>query len=341
MILAFCVIVYALAINQTFINKLKRDRYFDHLTPSISGKNSFYQRIFIRSDRWRYGDLYGLSYLHAYKFQLEPFRQYAKKTAISKAGKILYIIGDSFLADKTLQGAFDNFDDVIFLDRRYPLPETILDKTKQNYLVMEFAERNLVSYNLSGPKASDEAGMPVNIADRISRAVFNKDLSRNIDLLLFDDRAFTPVKELKAAINYDLFGRVAKEVAVSTDKKRLMLAITVDTSFRESAFRKITDAEIKTICGNLKNAEKYYRSKGFKAVFLSIVPNAVSIYDYRRMPYNHLLERVEKNIDFPVISIFSVFQKSPENLFYRSDAHWNPEGLNKWVSVTNKTIKNR
>ena len=361
-----CLLVFILstgilltAMNQAFVNKIKKDRYFDHLTPPGVYHRSLYYRLFVRSDRWRYGDLYGLSFLPDYKLKLEPFRVYNRNSRQPATGRILYIIGDSYLADKSLDGAFGKFDEVHFLDRRFPFGPIALDSTKQNYLIMEFAERNLPDYDIKKtvekrwsqagitagsnfkamPKndGTDDPDLPKTFAARINKAAFNKDLSRNLELLLFDDKLFTPLKELKATINYMLFGRVAKEVAVSTDKKRLLLNITVDTSYRESAFRNLSDHELRLLVDRLDDAKKYYFSIGFKRVFLSVVPNAVSIYDAKRMPYNHLLEQVEQNNRFPVISVYDQFRNCPDNLYYRSDAHWNPKGLDIWVSQVNKS----
>ncbi|WP_428328415.1 hypothetical protein [Mucilaginibacter sp.] len=347
------------SMNQTFINKIKSDRYFDHLKAPTGYNSSLYYRVFVRSDHWRYGDLYGVSFLHDYKFPLEPFKEYNRDGRKPLTGRILYIIGDSYLADKTLSGAFDGFDNVVYLDRRFPFGPITLDSTRQNYLIMEFAERNLndyalgktaekrwaakdiaakLNFNPTTANSAADAYLPTSIPERINKVIFNKDLSRNLELLLFDDKLFTPIKELKAAINYKLFGRVAKEVAVSTDKKRLLMNITVDTSNRESDFRNVNDGELKKLIGNLDDANKYYLSIGFKKVILSVVPNAVSVYDDKRMPYNHLLERVEQNNRFPVISIFNKFKTAPDNIYYRSDTHWNPTGLDTWIKEVNKNI---
>ncbi|WP_214073508.1 hypothetical protein [Mucilaginibacter sp. dw_454] len=348
-------LVLLVAMNQSFINRVKQDRYFDHLN---TGKrdNSVYHRLFIRSDRWRYGDLYGLSYLHQYKYQLEPFHQYTSRETGAANNRVLYIVGDSFLADKRLKKAFSDFDEVIFLDRRFPYGPIVPDTTKKNYLVMEFAERNLVGYDLQTTETTWSAddikqhknfdalaakqsppGLPHGL-ERISGLIFNKDLSRNLELLLFDDRLFTPVKEFKAAINY-CFGRVAPEVAVSTDKKRLFLNMTVDTTQPESAFKPHTDNDIAQINQKLAAADSYYQSIGFKGVFLSIIPNAVSVYDRNRMTYNNLLTRVETKTTVPVISIDSAFRQDHRNLFYKSDAHWNPAGFDEWVGLTDSYFK--
>jgi hypothetical protein len=353
----FSVLVFLTAMNQTFINRIKKDRYFDHLNAPGAFNRTLYYRVFVRSDKWRYGDLYGVSYLPEYKFPLEPFSRYEKKNAPPPTGRSLYIIGDSYLADKTMDGAFRDFDEVVFLDRRFPFGPIRLDSTRQNYLIMEFAERNLNDYALSttaekrwtpaqlrakinfsgqAENMQGETNLPTGIADRLNRALFNKDLSRNLELLLFDDRFFSPFKQFKAYLNYKYLGRVAKEVAVSTDKRRLLMNITVDTSYRQSVFREVDDRELSRLTGNLNTAQAYYRSIGFKKVILSVIPNAVSVYDARRMPYNHLLERVEKNNLFPVLSLWKAFKSSNSNLYYQSDTHWNPRGLDLWINTVNK-----
>lgn len=353
-------IVLVTAMNQSFMNRVKQDRYFDHLTPNSPGRNSLYHRLFIRSDRWRYGDLYGLSYLPAYKFPLEPFKLYDRSAGKPVNNRILYIIGDSFLADKTLSGAFDGFDNVIFLDRRFPFGPIKLDSTKQNFLVMEFAERNLNDYsffrtdevkwsqaairsrlfNASTVPPEAASNVSTSIFARLNKLLFNKDLSRNLELLLFDDKSFSGIKEAKAALNYSLFARVAKETAVSTDKKRLFLNVTVDTSSIQSTFRPKSPKEMEGINSNLQDAGCYYTAIGFRKIFLSVIPNPVSIYDEKRALYNHLLERIERSSGLYPISLFDRFKREKQNLYYRSDAHWNPVGMDAWVTETNKVLQN-
>ncbi|HEX3384133.1 MAG TPA: hypothetical protein VHS53_03035 [Mucilaginibacter sp.] len=348
------------AMDQTLINKLKQDRYFDHLTPPNAGKNSMYHRLLIRSDRWRYGDLFGLSFLPGFKFKLEPFKTYPKEPGRPVSKKVLYISGDSFLADKTLTGAFDGFDDVIYLDRRFQFGPIRLDSSKENYLVMEFTERGLIGYNIdkTGETKWTESDLkaranfniaaaakgpvfklPTSIWERLNNTLFNKNLSRNLELLLFDDKIFTPAKELKATINYKLLGRVDKNVAVSTDKKRLFVNGTVDTASKLSDFRPLSDKEIDTIVNNLDAANRYYRSIGFRKVVLTVIPNAVSVYDEKRAPYNRLLERVEQGNRFPVVDVYGAFMHAQVNLYYRSDTHWNPAGLDLWIKAMNQSIK--
>jgi hypothetical protein len=357
-ILIISVVLLVSAMNQSFINKIKFEKYFDHLNPQMIQENAWYKAAFVHSDRWRYGDLYGVSYLQPYKIDLEPFKQYNQKPGRRNTNSILYIIGDSFLADKTLSGAFDAFDNVIFLDRRFSFGPIKLDSAKQNYLMMEFAERNLNGYDISktdetrlttdeikrgvnfgnAPVQAGSQPPPASLFERLNKIIFNKDLSRNLELILFDNKLATPFKEVKASLNYRLFNRVANEVAVSTDKKRLLFNITVDTANLQSVFRPKPEREVDSIVNNLDIARDYYLAIGFKKVFLSVIPNPVSVYDSKRMPYNHLLERVEQKTDLPVISLYKIFKTDQRNLFYRSDSHWNPQGLDIWVNEVNKVL---
>lgn len=335
------------AMNQGFINKVKQDRYFEHLTPQDASSRSLYQQIFIRSDRWGYGDLYGICYLPQYRLKLIPFRTYNDRSdsAASTTNRVLYIIGDSFTADKLLNQAFTGFDKVIFLDRRFPFGPIQLDTTKENFLIMEFSELNVSAYSSKNSTEILSTGVatatvkPVSLFSRLGNIIFNKELSRNIELLLFDDKIFTPVKEFKAWVNYNFLMRLPKEVAVSTDKNRLLLNTTVDTNSPQSVFRPWSDTAVNELTHDLAADQERYLSMGFKKVFLSLIPNAVSVYDSKRATYNHLLERVETKTSLPVISVYNIFKADKRNLYSRSDAHWNTLGFEIWVNETNKVLK--
>jgi hypothetical protein len=333
------------AMNQGFINRVKQDRYFDHLTPDSAKPKSLYRKVFMRSDRWDYGDLYGISFIPEYRIKLIPFKTYDNRIDKKPTNKVLYIIGDSFTADKNFNNAFDGFDQVIFLDRRFPLGPIKPDTTKQNYLIMEFSELNIANYR---SKKSFEilndadippAFKPVSLPERLGNIIFNKDLNKNIELLLFDDKLFTPFKGIKAAFNYHILGRLPKEVAVSTDKKRLLLNSTVDTTSNQSVFRSLSNTEVDSVNTSLKADEQHYLSLGFKKVYLSLIPNAASIYDEHRFNYNHLAPRIENKTNVPLISVYNIFKQDKRNLYSQSDAHWNDIGYGIWVTQVNTVLK--
>ncbi|WP_462267062.1 hypothetical protein [Mucilaginibacter sp.] len=332
------------AMNQGLVNRIKQDRYFDHLTPGSAKPNSLYRKVFIRTSRWEYGDLYGISFLPEYRIKLQPFKNYNNRSNKKPTGKILYIIGDSFTADKLFDNAFSGFDRVIFLDRRFPFGPVRPDTTKQNYLIMEFAELNIAGYRskksfeIVTNTAITAAYKPVSIVEHLGNIIFNKDLNKNIELLLFDDKIFTCAKEVKASFNYYVLGRLPEEVAVSTDKKRLLLNNTVDTAAAQSVFRPLSEAEIDSVSANLKADEQRYLSLGFKKVYLSLIPNAASIYDEHRFIYNHLLPRIERRTSVPLIPVYHIFKLDKRNLYSRSDAHWNDTGYKIWITQVNHIL---
>ncbi|MET3979689.1 hypothetical protein ABIB62_002278 [Mucilaginibacter sp. UYP25] len=333
------------AMNQGFINRVKHDRYYDHLIPESARPQSLYHNVFMRTDRWQYGDLYGICFLPEYRLKLTPFKIYNNRDGKKPTNKILYIIGDSFTADKIFDDTFTGFDKVIFSDRRFPFGPIKPDTSKQNYLIMEFSELNTAGYRSkksfeitnaadlpTGPK-------PVGIFQRIDNIIFNKDLNKNVELLLFDDKVFSPAKEVKASFNYHILGRLPKEVAVSTDKKRLLLNMTVDTTSPKSVFIPLTDTEIDSVSASLAADQQRYLSLGFKKVFLSVIPNAASVYDAHRFTYNHLLQRLESRSSTPIISVYGLFKQDNRNLYSPSDAHWNDLGYGIWVRKVNEILK--
>ena len=87
--------------NQSYMNRVKQEKYFDHL--NSNKETSTLKHWFWKSDRWRYGDLYGLCFLPKYKQELAPFKSYATNAEALSSNKVLYIIGDSFLADKNIK----------------------------------------------------------------------------------------------------------------------------------------------------------------------------------------------------------------------------------------------
>ena len=332
------------AMNQGFINRIKQDRYFDHLRPGNEQISTLYRQLFIRSDRWGYGDLYGICYLPEYRLKLAPFEVYHyDKNDSPSANRVLYIVGDSFTADKIMDHAFAGFARVIFLDRRFPFGPVTPDPTKQNYLIMEFSELNISNYaSKNSFEISSRAAIPVfrplPLLTRLGNILFNKELNRNIELLLFDDKIFTPFKAWKGSLNYTLFNRLPPEVTVSSDKKRLLLNSTVSFSSKQSVFKPMTDPEVGKIVTDLSADRDRYLSLGFKQVFLSLIPNAVSVYDDKRAPYNHLIERIEARVTFPVIPVYTLFKNDSRNLYSRSDAHWNPAGFGVWVRESNRVL---
>ena len=76
---------------------------------------------------------------------------------------------------------------------------------------------------------------------------------------------------------------------------------------------------------------------GFEDVYLSIIPNRVSLLAPELGIYNHLVERVQDNpnLNMRTLDIFHIYQKNPLQYLSKSDTHWTVKGRNEWLKMIN------
>ena len=73
--------------------------------------------------------------------------------------------------------------------------------------------------------------------------IFNNKINTNIESNIWDISLFTPIKEIKANINYKLFNTVDNDVKISKSGTQLhFYSPTIDTSNNMSSFKNIPDA---------------------------------------------------------------------------------------------------
>lgn len=306
------------------------------------------------SDKYIYGDLYGFSYLSDYRIKLEK-----KPPLIStcqRPGNInLYMICDSYLwSFAKSDSIFCGVNKLKFVRWRYgEQVDEKMDTTKMNVLIIEVSER--LARDLLVDTAEMYASMkvcrdssnssfqyePETLWDKIKRYMFNETINQNIEFNLFDYVFLTPIKELKADLNYRIFGRTNKDVTVSKDKKYLFYAATTDSTKKTSSFNFVSDDEISKIIFCVNNAYRHFKSSGFDEVYLSIVPNPVTILEPNYGRYNNLMYRIQDRNDLlpPLINVYPLLDSSKALNYYRSDTHWNFDGFQIWVDETNRILK--
>lgn len=310
-------------------------------------------------DKFRYGDLFGISFLPGYKFEQAKEPTYVKKEKYNIPPVIdLYMINDSYLGfhlatDTNFYGIAkiyhkDWFDSVKI--------ETVLDTNKINVLLFEVTERYFRfisdSVTLKGEvqvykdpgqlkkKTQQEEGKKQGFWDDIFSFIFNPQTNQNLEFNAFDYHFTTPVRELKAQLNYKLFNRIAKEVVVSDHNQNLYFDVTIDTTQKSSSFNYLPDEEVKSTIAYLNATYKYYKNLGFDEVYFTIVPNTVSILCPRRDKYNGLIPKIthDTNLIMPMIDLYEIFMKSPTPVYYRSDTHWNDDGFTIWLNEFHKRL---
>ena len=301
-------------------------------------------------DDYRYGDLYRLSFLPQFKEKATKCQPAPISQKFDDIVSInLYIIGDSFTEEEWV-----NKNDFPIEKYQYvhwaKHANYQLDTTKRNILILETVERTFkdhfsqVADNFSNQenvnkktsfKQKIEKGVnefeknivPKGTEDRLAHTLFNYDF-------------FLWFRELKASLNLNFFSRTEDEVVLSRDKKNIFYADEADSTNSKSAFCPVNDSEINLFVKNINDTQNKYLAMGFDEVYLSIIPNKVSILSPNMGKYNHLIERIqgEKRLQVPIIDTYSTFKKSPKKYYLKSDTHWTCDGRNVWLEKTNNAI---
>ncbi len=293
-----------------------------------------------------FGGLYGMSFLSDFK---SPFTPYHLDSIPDGNDKIsLHLIGDSYLANKVTSGNFINTSSMFFADWRDKPVNFTIDSTKFNILIIESTERYLLTRFLNKETLyhpfsnSSTVYNPYyqSITSKLESIVASREIDNNLNYLFFDFEILTPIKEFKADFNYHYFNRLPANIYVSDDKKYLFLGETIDSSLQTSAFKKISSDELNQLINNINEYTENYMNKGFNKVYLSIIPNPVSILGYRKQEYNNLITKIENSSQrkFETINVFNEFKESNKQLYHYSDTHWNSAGLQMWVDKVNTTI---
>jgi hypothetical protein len=315
--------------------------------------------IMFSYDKFRYGDLFGISFLPGYKFEMAKEPCYIKKQKYNIPPIIdLYMINDSYLGfhlatDTNFYGVtkiknIEWFDTVKI--------ETMLDTSKINVLLFEVCERyfRFISDSLTlkekvqvfkdedqlKKKTQQVAGEKPGFWDDIFSYIFNPRTNFNLEFNTFDYHFVTPLRELKAQLNYKLFNRISKEVVVSNHNQHLYFAETIDTVQKLSSFNPVADEEVKYIVACLNATYKYYKAAGFDEVYFTVVPNPVSVMCPDQSKYNHLIPRVTYNssLQMPIIDLFDIYMKTPTPVYYHSDTHWNYDGFTIFLNEFHKRM---
>lgn len=309
------------------------------------------------SDKYQYGDLYGMTYLPQFR-NADP----AAKDELVKdwdCGEVkseinIYALSDSYTWDIFKDPAnFCNAGKSGFAASNFHnvLPVKF-DSTKKNIIVIESTERNvrtmladtayLVRF-ISLLKGNANNG---NLKTDEERRKFHfnfrlKNNEANYEFNIWDYRFLTPLKELKAKVTFDWFKRTSPDATVSDDGKFLLLKSTVDTAFLESSFKPVSESEIKKIVTGLNKVYDHYKQLGFDEIYLAIIPNPVTILypEYKNFKYNQLIPRIQNNpgLKLTVFDSYRLFKNSPEKekLYKHSDTHWTAFGKQLWLRQFN------
>ncbi|RYD75131.1 MAG: hypothetical protein EOP53_17015 [Sphingobacteriales bacterium] len=343
-VLLSCILIYAVSLSEPLTKKIVAYKY---RSSSI-----------LASDKYRYGDLFGMSYYpNIMKDPSQEIRYEREKCDSITKDIDLYALCDSYVwsflksdtfycnVNKLMYATVNNFDYL----------QSQLDTTKTNVLLFEFSERNVMfmvrdkfDYMKDFLKISDTTNIsyqqPPN-ENLFTSYLFNKNINTNLEFNIFEASLFTGIKKIRATINFDFLKTPNKDVLISPDNKYMLYQQTIDPASMTSSFTPISDNEIDTVVSRLNQIYGQYMAMGFREVYLSIIPNTVSILypDLNGYKYNNLILRIQNHpsLKIPIIDIYSEFKKTKAYpVFLQTDTHWNMNGAFLWLNTFNRTLRN-
>ncbi|MBS1773476.1 MAG: hypothetical protein JST82_11510 [Bacteroidetes bacterium] len=301
------------------------------------------------------GDLVGMSYLYFEKKFLRK-EEYSFPRVKAKNNVNLVLSGDSytvFVPDSAFGVGSYKYGRRYFSELKFEL-----DSNKKNILIFEIAERYVKDYFSSNrvynevalvnaPKQEVKQFFPVpgkdepqkSKFDEFMSVCFNPLINQNLEYNLFNYNVVNPVRKAKAWMNYHLFSRASGDVIVADDGEYLFLKETVNKKNSKSSFSEFTDAEVSQLIRNLNAVSAHYKALGFDEVYLSIIPNPVTVL--QPAGYNGLIPRIQNSIDLKIriIDMYSVFKNTKDVIYWKGDTHWNNNGVNVWLKEVNKILQ--
>jgi hypothetical protein len=305
------------------------------------------------SDKYRFGDLYGLTYLPDFRIEKDNSLLSNQYQVDHTRDMDLYILGDSYLFSY-IQMDTSNFarsKQVVFRkwsdDDKSPI--VIHPSKRKKVLLIESVQRNvwtvidilLIKSHLEGFKSPLPWNEALNAT--LTDAIYDANLEQNIDFTLFDFQLFSPLKSLKAQWNRALFNRIEQDVVLSKDHQYLYMKETVDSLQKGSSFYPIRTAEVNELITRMATIQKYAISRGFDEVVFSFIPNPVSITQTEGRLDNQLNQKlVDKYGErFRFLDPTPVLLQGGKKYFFQSDSHWNQMGAKQWLGQLNQFLLNR
>lgn len=347
-VLILCCTIYVVSCNQKLTAKLSKAKLNSN---SIFG-----------TDRWKYGDLYGMSNLSYFRKNFKPEKPVYSISCKSKKDVNLYVICDSYVwgffnTEKVYCGVKKLH--IIKINDKGRIDQKI-DPSENNILLLECSERNIpalfgdsIYYNslLADNKKSQEKPQVYKntsnnnsflnklnaLRTEVFNYIFNRNTNNNLEANVFDMSLFTSVKDFKADLNYALFKAHPKDVIVSQHQKQLYYQPTV------YSFYPVTAGSLNGYVKGINAIYSQARKAGFKRVYFSIIPNPISVLETNvdGRSYNHLIDRIQASAELkmPYINAMPILKNMNNKAFNPSDSHWSQAGASAWLNLVNSRLE--
>jgi hypothetical protein len=297
-------------------------------------------------DDYRYGDLYRLTNLSAFREPRTTCGRFAPERRKERPKTHLYIIGDSFTEAQRIESA--NFDVDFYLNVHWSnVLHLKLDTTAHNILLLETVERHARDhFEFSQPQVVPDTATYVNthhftrFKDQLDNAFAANQAEDRLELFLFQYRPFLFLKEIKADLTYKWFGRVNERTTITPDGKHLLYYLDTDDKLTSSNFIPISDIQLDTIVARINRTTEQLYKLGFDRVGLSIIPNKTTLLYPEPQRYNRLIERIyaHPRLSVETIDVLPEYRNMGSSAYLRGDSHWTCEGQRVWLTKTNQWL---
>lgn len=344
-VLTYCLIIFGLAVLYLSTSKDMMQKISDARNDHDEwwGSHFAYE-----------GDLVGMSYLYYVKdFHKPRQRVFAPRNCDNGKAVNLVLWGDSYTM---------HFRDTDFCADRFQYGRCFwssldyeIDSTKKNVLIIECTERVVRNYFANNRMANEvkrkvvKSEITLNVHQNIGikhagitmpdvTAIFNDNINQNIEYNLFSYNFVSPVRKLKALMTYKVFNRASGNVVVADKGDRIFLKETTSDKLKEGYATPVSQNEIDKLVEVFNDLNNRYKAAGFDQIYLSIIPNAVTIYQPEG--YNMLIPRIQnhKALKMKVIDVYTPFMQKPDGMFWKGDTHWSNAGADVWLKIVNKVI---
>ena len=308
-----------------------------------------WNRAHIFNTKWygkhysEWGDLVNMCLLDGVSKYREPKAYvFVKPTDNGNKNIDLYLFGDSHTED--VPGyAFANIN-------TYHYGRTIaytLDPAKKSILLLEVSERSLLSLYHNTEifdalrKKDDHPIKAVRGGD--GKKNYSLVVNKNLDYLLFDYNFINAIRRCKSEMNYSVFGRASGDVAISDNGNYLFFKPTIVPFGMFSSYAAVSENTVNEVVANLNTIYDHYKKEGFAEVYISIIPNPVTLLQPKG--YNNLIPRIRDNpsLKIPYLDIYNIFKSNsnPSTLYRVGDTHWNNNGMQIWLNVVNAELRKK
>lgn len=300
-------------------------------------------------DKTKYGELYYFSMIKHFREEgLPPSKrkfEHSKK-AVSITDCDILVFGDSFFEFSRHKQFPERLSDdfskkVHFMKSDLPLSylaENAYTDTTPKLVIFERVERYIpVAFEHRQERIEPMEQSPEiteGIVKKIKNLVFYDNSEALYDVMLKRSYLTTWSYSRLATLKFDLYGSITDKTPVylkDGSNSWLFYHDQVNES-RTSFYYPFSDNEIDSICDHMQAlSDELSATYNMKLLFLPL-PAKYTMYHrvINNDTYNEFLPRLYKGLEkrgVNFVDVFELFRNSEDLLYYRTDSHWNQDGI--------------